>query len=125
MNGIIRVAVLGGNAATDDPKDLLFYSPHNTLKVFIDQKDTYEADTINIPHGLTYMPLFMAFAKMTDAGSFPGTPYTDQWYPVPGLGGGSVPIGSNIHVDATNVVVENPNLIQEVIRTFVFIDRLT
>lgn len=108
-----------GGSITDARKNLLFHSDDNTLKINIDRQDTISGgSTLNVAHGLSYIPMFMAFAKepLVDG---------DNWYSVAGYGGGSRPIGLNGSVDGTNIVLENQDALDIYVRTFGIIDRIS
>ena len=96
---------------TTDERNLLFTSENNTLKIFIDRQDTIaNAATLNIAHGLSYPPLFMAF-EQDSAG---------RWVPNDAASIGTPAIISE--VDTTNVSITNNDGASRVVRTFVFID---
>lgn len=114
--------VLKITKATDDvtdvtveEKDLLFTSENNTGKIFIDRTDTVSnGATLNIAHGLSYVPLFICYGK---DGS-------NNWQPLlNGSIGHAEAINIDVAVDATNIIIANNDGGSRDVRTMVFIDR--
>lgn len=110
----LKISKAGDNVQTVEEKDLLFFSEHSTLKIFIDRVDSIgNGVTLNIAHGLSYIPAFMVFGQNS----------TGAWFPI---NGGAVLAGPTAYAtaDSTNINITNNDGATRGFRTFVFIDRI-
>lgn len=112
---LFKTSKEGDSVLEEAAQDLLAFSEHSIGKIYIDRVDAInDGVTLSIPHGLSYVPIFMAFGENASG----------EWFP---LNGGAILAGPTMYAtaDASNVKITNNDGGTRNARTFVFIDRLT
>ena len=68
----VKVSREGYSITSEEPRDYVFWSNHATVKIFKQGSGTltipngsYSA-TVNIPHGLSFIPMYLVFFELLD-----------------------------------------------------------
>lgn len=106
----LAVAKSGSDAKSAPDEDLLLTSENNTLKIFIDRKDTVTSlASLNIAHGLSYIPMFMVFVN---AGGGSWSPCVNQSNAV-------------VTANTTNISIVSTDILgDDQFRTIGFVDKV-
>lgn len=117
MAQVFKIALPGYNALTDtNPDHFALYVDQATDYILIKEKvrgTTSVNGTVNIAHGLSYIPFCMAFVEYVSGG-------WQKLYSV-GIDGG----GYWFEVDGTNLILKNTTGTAKTFSYYIFYDNLT